>query len=97
MQLAVQDLVRMVDLTAVRAEDDEAGVRALAKAAKWLPPGMAYGADAAEERPDAVDAAPNGAVSDAVAAISETEGSEAVVLPEFLTEVGAKAEAASQN
>ena len=70
---------------------------ALAKAAKWLPPGMAYGADAAEERPDAVDAAPNGAVSDAAAAISETEGSDAVVLPEFLTEVGAKAEAASQN
>jgi deoxyribose-phosphate aldolase len=34
MQLTFQDLVSMVDLTAVRAEDDEAGVRALAKAAK---------------------------------------------------------------
>jgi deoxyribose-phosphate aldolase len=38
MQLAVRDLARMVDLTAVRAEDDEAGVRALAKAAKEYRP-----------------------------------------------------------
>ena len=70
---------------------------ALAKAAKWLPPGMAYGADAAEDQPDAANATPNGAGPEDVATGSEAEDPEAVVLPEFLTEVGAKAEAASQN
>jgi deoxyribose-phosphate aldolase len=38
MHLTAQDLAKMVDLTAVRAEDDEAGVRALAKAAKEYRP-----------------------------------------------------------
>ena len=61
---------------------------ALAKAAKWLPPGMAYGANAVDDEPEA--AAADG---------SQTEGSEAVVLPEFLTESGAntEAEATLQN
>jgi deoxyribose-phosphate aldolase len=38
MQLAVRDLARMVDLTAVRAEDDETLVRALSKAAREYQP-----------------------------------------------------------
>lgn len=67
---------------------------ALAKAARWLPPGMAYGAEAGEDRLDAADAALNGADSDNIVTDgSEADESDAVVLPEFLTDSGASAEA----
>lgn len=73
---------------------------ALAEAAKWLPAGMAYGAEAGEDGPHAAHAAFNGADADGVVADgSEADESDAVVLPEFLTDGGAsvEAEAASQG